>query len=88
MAQKGIVLVVAVTLAALLAAYLQHTPAQELSEQPTALDTTCGFTDDFASFIKANGKIDATQVTLPGTSTERTSSALPSAARPLPRTRS
>lgn len=72
MTQKGIVLVVAVALAALLAAYLQRTPAQEVPEQPAALDTTCGFTDDFASFIKANGKIDATQVTRPGTSTGRT----------------
>lgn len=44
---------------------------------------TCGFTDDFANFIKNNGKVSPIQVIQAGTLTGLTSSALLSEARLL-----
>lgn len=48
----------ALILTALIAAAGLYQLREVPAETPTlnALDTTCGFTDDFANFIKNNGK--------------------------------
>jgi hypothetical protein len=51
MAQKLTLLFVALAAAVLAGTYLMV----ERGEDINTLDMTCGFTDDFASFIKANG---------------------------------
>ena len=72
-----------VTLAALLtvllaaAVYYQSSPSAESVNSDNVLDLTCGFTDDFANFIKNNGKDSTIQDTRHGTSTGQILSALP-----------
>lgn len=50
--------IAAVVLTALLAAaaFYQFQETSVESQADNALDLTCGFTDDFANFIKNNGK--------------------------------
>ena len=69
----------AVLLTALLAAgvYYQSSPSAETVNSDKVLDFTCGFTDDFANFIKNNGKDSTIQDTRHGTSTGQILSALP-----------
>lgn len=55
MTQKGTVLLLALALVISGALYFTQVEEQEVPVV-TNLDTTCGFTDDFASFIKANGR--------------------------------
>jgi len=55
MTQKGTVLLLALALAISGALYFAQVEEQEVPVVNN-LDTTCGFTDDFASFIKANGR--------------------------------
>jgi hypothetical protein len=55
MNQKVIVALVLTALVAAAALYnLEETSVEPQGDN--ALDTTCGFTDDFATFIKNNGK--------------------------------
>jgi hypothetical protein len=72
-------LIVAVAAASLYLTSL--TPAAPLAD--SELDLNCGFTDDFAKFIKEKGNLTITQATPAGTLTDLTSSVLPSAAGPL-----
>jgi hypothetical protein len=53
-------------------AYYQFTNSDETNPNVNALDMTCGFTDDFANFLKNNGKHSPIQDTPHGTSTGQT----------------
>ena len=87
MNQKVISAVIFTALIAAAAIYqLQEVPAEAPAD--SALDTTCGFTDDFANFLKNNGKDSPMQATPAGTSTGLTSSVLPSGEKPPPRKKS